>query len=216
MNKVNLILDLDETLINTFQFNFFDNEISNLDCSDNSTVGIINLPNYLAIVFLRPHLINFLKFCFDNFNVGFWTAGSTTYCKEILKLILTEEQFDASILILAKEESCYINLKNNKIFYCIDSKETVKDLKFIWEDDDLSELCKRENTIIIDDNKKILFQNPDNSVLIPQYLRTNKNDNILCRLGNWLALCVSIDDVRNIDKNFLFESEECDLLNQHK
>ena len=136
MSKINLILDLDETLINTFQFNFFGNQISNLDCSYNPTVGIINLPNYLALVFLRPHLINFLKFCFDNFMVGFWTAGSKTYCKEVLKLILTDEQFDKTLLILAKEESCYVNLKNNKIFYCMNGKETVKDLNFIWGDKD--------------------------------------------------------------------------------
>ena len=59
--KYNLILDIDETLIH---------------CN--------NINNKLRII-LRPYLKFFLDYCYQYFNVGYWTIGVKDYCNGVLK-----------------------------------------------------------------------------------------------------------------------------------
>jgi len=212
MNKINLVLDLDETLINTLQFNFNNNKTTNLDFSNNSTIGIINLPNYLSIVFLRPYLKSFLVFCYKYFNVSFWTAGSSLYCKEVLKLILTEDQYENTQIILAKEDKCYIELKTNKVFYCNHDLKIGKDLSIIWEDDNLGFFFRPNNTLIIDDNSFVINENPQNSVRINPFSQKTKDDRVLCQLSNWLNMCKDVDDVRYLDKELVIIPDNCSIL----
>lgn len=212
--KINLILDLDETLINTVNFNFSNYETTDLVLNVNSTVGIISLPNYLNLVFLRPYLKEFLSFCFLYFNVSFWTAGSRLYCQEVLKLILNNNQYNETVMILAKEESCWINLKDNKIFYCENTNKVSKKLKFLWDDHILGKIFSPEDTLIVDDNPKVIIDNPANSLNIIPYLRTYKNDKILCQVSNWLYLCKDVDDVRTLEKDLVIIPEKCHILDE--
>ena len=210
--KINLILDLDDTLINTLQFNFSNHQTTELDFINKSTIGIINLPNYLTLVFLRPCLKNFLDFCFTHFNVGFWTAGSSLYCREVLKLLLTDDQYNKTSIILAKENACYINLKNNKIFYCEMGMKVNKKLDILWNDVILGEIFKLENTLIVDDNPNILTNNPLNSINISPYSRKDLDDKVLCQLSNWLYVCKDFEDVRKLNKELSVIPKNCYIL----
>ena len=213
--KINLILDLDETLINTVNFNFSNYETTDIVINGNSTVGIISLPNYLNLVFLRPYLREFLDFCFLHFNVSFWTAGSRLYCQEILKLILTPAQYNETHIVLAKEESCWINLKDNSIFHCDINQNIAKKLDLLWKDPILGKVFQPENTLIVDDNPKVIIDNPTNSLNIIPYLRTYKNDKVLCQLSNWLYLCKDMDDVRNLEKDLMIIPNKCHILEEN-
>ena len=101
MTKINLILDIDETLVHTKKIE----EKDFLNNKDLNNKNIINLPNFIGVVYLRPFLEKFLYFCFENFNVSFWTTSNSLYCKTILKLILTKEQYENTQLILSSEEN---------------------------------------------------------------------------------------------------------------
>ena len=108
--KMNLILDLDDTLINTFNFNFYNNKNIEIDCINDSTISILQLPNFLGLVYIRPHLFNFLEYIFTSFNISIWTASNTIYCREILKIILSESQFNEIIVILARDNNNYVEI----------------------------------------------------------------------------------------------------------
>ena len=45
-------------------------------------------------VYLRPHLNEFMKYCFDNFDVAIWTSAKAVYAKYVLaKIICDISQF---------------------------------------------------------------------------------------------------------------------------
>ena len=206
MNKINLIFDIDATLINTLDFNFNNFQVTNLGNIEDFKIGIIHWASYLLLVFLRPYLPELLSFCYKNFNVGFWTAGNPLYCKEILKLILSEEQLDSTSIILARDGVDYINLKNNTTFNDINNESIKKPLESIWKDNKLMETFKPENTILIDDNINICCDNPLNSINIPRFDRFSKEDDVLLRLQYLLDFIKDLSDVRSIEKSININS----------
>ena len=208
MNKINLVLDIDDTLIKTVAIN--EEFISKNEEFDN--MKIIRLPNFLGIVYIRPHLLNFLKFCFFYFNVSFWTSGSSLYCREILKLILTNEQYEKTKLILARDNNNYVDIKTNIIYRnIIYNDEILKPLDLLFNDKNHSKLFNRKNTLIIDNNKKISNSNFSNSILIDEF-NLNKNDIGLCYVSNVLNVIKDIDDIRFLKDININPSKDCDMI----
>ena len=68
MGKINLIFDLDETLVQLGKENFEDKGIK---IKDNK---------YL---FIRPYCKELLDFSFKKYDISFWTSGSPKYCIKI-------------------------------------------------------------------------------------------------------------------------------------
>ena len=204
MKKNNLIFDIDDTLIKTIKVN--ENEIN-----DNY---VIKFNNFFGNVFLRPHLEKFFNFCYLNFNVGFWTAGSPIYCKEILKLILTEDQFNETIMIFARDNNDYIDLKTNKFYKNIINDKIVKPLDIVWNDKILGKILNQKNTLLIDDNTDILNMNKDNYLLVSEFKGIVDGDNFLCYLTNLLDEVKNYDDIRKISeiKNITFN---CNKMNNY-
>lgn len=203
MNKINLIFDIDATLINTLDFNFYNHSKINIGSIENFKIGIIHWATYLALVFLRPYLEEFLFYCFKNFNVGFWTAGNPLYCKEILKLILSEEQYNLTNIILAREGKDYINLKNHTVYNDVNTDDTKKPLEKIWNDINLMDEFNPKNTILIDDNVRICLENPLNSINVPRFDRFSKKDEFLIKLKLILELIKDFSDVRIMDRDVI-------------
>ena len=179
MIKNNIILDIDETLVHS--------EIQSNNFIDTSK----NIYNYIKLellkmeyyVYLRPGLYQFLEYCFKNFNVGFWTAGNTIYCNEVLKAILNPEQFELSSIIISRKNNHYIDLKKNIIYPNITNNENIiKPLEMLLNDDNLSSIFNKSNTFIVDDNPNILSINPNNSILVEPFDIENNEDYILIKL----------------------------------
>lgn len=180
-NKYNLILDIDETLLHSMNNNI-NNQFS---------------------VFKRPHLTNFLNFCFENFKVGFWTVGTQSYCDSILQNILTPEQNHKTILIISRnnisETSDYIDSKNNQLIKVnkIDNVFT-KPLAYLFSHPTYSQNFKSNNTIIIDNNPYVTCVNQNNSILIPSFYNCTE-DNYLLKLQIWFSELLK-HRFRNIQK----------------
>lgn len=217
MQKINLILDIDETLLTTYDFNFYKNKSTDIVNPINSRISIIQLPNYIGLVYLRPYLFKFLKYCFTFFNVSFWTAGSTLYCREILKIILTEEQYNKVDVILARDNNNYVDIKTNKIYKnIIKSDKIIKPLDLLWNDNILSQRFNNKNTLLIDNNYNIIINNPKNSIIIKEYNYTESQDIILCCLSNWLDIIKDEPDITIVKKNILNVSHNCKKLLKFK
>lgn len=139
-DKLNIILDLDNTLLSAIpseDFPWEDKEAKNKAINN---FDIHNMEHYY-IIFERPYLQKFLDFIFDNFNVTIWSAASKNYVLFIVKHI-----------ILKKKNR---QLKNIFFSYhCSKSKKLynggVKKLKMLWEIFNLTDYNKN-NTFIIDD-----------------------------------------------------------------
>lgn len=191
MTKIfNLILDIDETIVKTIV-----PSNSNLLLLDEENVKQINIFNRKYLVFLRPKLNTFIEFCFTNFNVGFWTAGSPIYCNIILKMILNDDQFNNCNIILARDDENYINLKTNKIYKNITNTNVIrKPLNLLWEDDIFKYIFNPLNTIIIDDNPNVKNENPKNCILIKQFKKDAFDDDVLEKLIIFLFKFINNDD----------------------
>ena len=149
MPKLNIIFDLDETLIQTVTKNNgmvhnFNSNPEIIEFPPFSNIGCIqyqsmtNEPSPVYIVSIRGGTRELLDYCYAYFDVSFWTAGSYKYAREVLKLLISEEQYDKTKMILAhyKEFGNYIDLKQtiNIDYIEIEYKINNKNLSPIMDD----------------------------------------------------------------------------------
>ena len=176
--KINLIFDLDETLVQLGQENFNEKGI------------FIKKNKYL---FIRPGCEDLLKFCFKKYDVSFWTSGSPKYCKKILKIILTKKQLSNTKVIICKFNNKFLEIKTEKIYkpikYYLDDEvisHYVKSLNLLWNLEDFNKRFSTYNTLIIDDNFFLEKINPSNYIKITPWCRYMIQDDSLIRLHGWL------------------------------
>lgn len=88
MDKLTVVLDIDETLIHSS--GSIQDENRDFFCMGYD-------------VYKRPHLDTFLNFVFNNHKVGFFTSAELDYANIILNNILTEEQKEQTLFIHDRE-----------------------------------------------------------------------------------------------------------------
>ncbi len=176
--KINLIFDLDETLVQLGEANY-------------NNKGIQLKEN--KFLFIRPYCKELLDFCFKKFRVSFWTSGSPRYCKKILTIILSPEQLKKTKIIICKYENKFLELRSKKIYqpikYYLDDTVIsgyVKSLNLLWTVEEFNNKFDIYNTLIIDDNFFLEKINPMNYIRIGAWCRYMKYDNALDRLRLWL------------------------------
>jgi len=175
MNKPNVFLDLDQTVISseTFSGKFSDWEKANKfnykimeDC---------------YIVFERPGLQKFLKFLFSNFNVSIWTAASKDYALFIIENIIIDKKKSRHIDWIFFSYHCDISSS---------IKKGTKDLSILWDKYKIPGYNK-SNTIIIDDYDEVYKTQPTNCVKVKPFEffeHGSENDNFLEKLAKELRL----------------------------
>lgn len=210
-NKIRLVLDLDETLIHTIPIK--ENDIIEMNNFPSEKFSILQLPNFICMVFLRPYLKEFLNYIFNFFEVSIWTAGNTMYCKEVIKIILTEEQINKTLFILARDKNNYIDIKTNKIYKNVTFEdEIIKPLEILWNDNEFSNNFNELNTLLIDNDTFILSSNPYNSLVITEFNSKSKKDTVLCALSNWLDMIKNCNNIQDVNKNIKIISSNCSKL----
>lgn len=186
-NKINLIFDLDDTLVQTPEYNFINGKSNNLNMPNIVDIGIINAEGMVTITYLRPYLKDLLKYCYENYTVSFWTSGNYFYCIEVLKIILTSDQYDRTKLILSKYNHSNILECKNNVTFTNDNLEILncKPMDIIFNNfENLG--FKRNNTILIDDNIFVCNYNKQNTINIVKFNRFNYKDTSLLQLLEWL------------------------------
>ena len=150
-NKLNVLLDIDATLISAEpaeEYDFNKNRKKSRKFTSHDMDGYY-------IVFERPGLQEFLEWLFGKFNVSVWTAASKDYALFIIDKI-----------ILAGKE----NRKLDYIFFSyhcdISSllKSGTKDLTTLW---DIWKLpgYHEKNTLILDDYDEVQNTQPGNCIV---------------------------------------------------
>ena len=215
-NKV-LVLDVDETMIHSFHQPAEVAKIHNL--------GIWNNPNYLPlrrvirfftienvmkhavpgagienniILVFRPNLLEFLIFAFTYFKlIIIWSAGQPKYVRTAVRHIFRDIPAPHAIL---DSEMC------SKDKY----GDVAKPLQFVY--DIFPNIASADNTLIIDDRDSNIGANPDNGILIPEYLpqptisSLSTDDTALPRVRKWLEQpeVINSKNIRTIPKNKIF------------
>lgn len=212
-----IVLDLDETLVH-----------SNENVSELNSLNIMRDPKLLDlrgrtyelsmddVVYkkgqgiktemwgiTRPHVKDFLIFCFSYFKVvAVWSAGKKKYVEDIVDYLFRD-------------------IKRPHVVYSRDDCEKttdnilIKPIEKMIKQELLTKYMSLENTFIIDDRTSVFeTPNPDNGIQIPAYapdfnIRSLRTDDIsLKQLMTWLLRpeVVNALDVRDLDKSGIFNA----------
>ncbi len=157
-----IILDIDETLLySTYE---------NLDRE----------PDFLfkeRKVFLRPNCIQFIDYCFENFDVAIWTSSKSVYAKFVLTKMLKDiSKFKFIWTRKNCEKRVIDNGFSNEIVY-------VKNINNIVG-------YTKNNILFIDDTPQNIFPT-DNVIPIAEY-RGNQLDNSLDLIITQLSSKINI------------------------
>lgn len=152
--KLNVVFDLDATIIYTLVVDNTDHETIKLYCCNSNVLMQYDINHSRYIVFYRPYLLQFLKSIRKHFNLYVYTHADKHYTSIIinmLSLLLGENPF---------------------IRACCRMKDEInpKDLVYLK--------IKPENTIIIDYNMSVWPKYKNNVVNIP-YFSGPKNINYM-------------------------------------
>jgi TFIIF-interacting CTD phosphatase-like protein len=196
MNKKIIVLDLDETLVHTY-----DGPSAELVHSKSRTEEASNrlynikVGNRQLVGALRPNVREFIDFCLKHFDeVIVWSAGIPTYVDEIVKILFTTTQPDR---VYARDK-------------CL-----LKDDLYIKPLESITTKNRTMDKMIIIDDRLTTFStcNPYNGLLIPTFSpkltdpSLGVHDTVLIQLMDFFLhpTTKNIRDVRDLDKSRVFE-----------
>ena len=155
---------------------------------------------------IRPHVTEFLNFCFDHFKVvTVWSAGKRKYVEAIVDILFKNIKRPHVIF-------SYDNCDRNK------EKKIIKPIsKMLQEISSLDKYMSIETTFSLDDTEYTFsIPNKDNGIKIPAYVphatpeEMRKDDLSLLKLISWFSQNNSSDDIRNLSKSDIFEGISID------
>jgi hypothetical protein len=209
-----VVLDLDQTLIATQDSIDSLKELNIL--SDSNLISLRNRIYHITIEDLekpgigtrydfwgvtRPHVYEFLVFCFSYFKiVAVWSAGKRPYVEAIVDHLFKDLPPPH---VVFSHDDIIIGPKGH----------VIKPLtKMIESSPVLQQYMTLQNTLAIDDNVMTFSENPDNGVLIPAYdpassvNALSRDDPSLLQLKYCLLQpeVVNSRDVTTLDKNKIF------------
>ncbi|KAL6551615.1 hypothetical protein OROGR_007769 [Orobanche gracilis] len=146
-------------------------------------------------VFKRPFCDDFLKFCFENFDVGIWSSRSKKLIDRVVEYLLGNLQ-DRMMFCWDMSHSTQTGFKTLENCH---KPLVFKELRKIWESDDPNLPWKKgyyneSNTLLLDDSPYKALLNPLHTAIFPNsYHYEDKNDT---SLGETLMLHIvfSIND----------------------
>lgn len=200
-----LILDLDETLVHTFEETAI---LKKLKPHKNPALRpriyhkSICEPNdeFEMWGVSRPHLEEFLEFCFSYFKiVAVWSAGTTRYVEEIVDLIFPVNS-PPHIIFTRSDCEMIDDVTKKSLFKMIEMEPLLKDVMTI------------QNTLIIDDRCDVWDVCPLNVIKIPAYvpqptIETMLKDDIALEQIRWWLIqpeIIKAVDTRMISRSDIF------------
>ena len=154
---MNLVLDIDETLIHA---------VTRKNKKASFSIKFSTGEQYYILV--RPGLKKFLRYVFKNFKtVNIWTAATKDYAIAIMSNVLTKQQI-SRLKFFNTRKQC--------------SSDGSKPLVDIFDTPQAKKLgITRFNTLMIDDKSGVLKHNPGNGIIVQPWIG-NQSDNSLDRL----------------------------------
>lgn len=217
LTNLNLVLDLDETLVHTMDDDGVksDKDIllelekthpRSIEIRDrllkavSTDIGVKRGygSKYRFCSVLRPHLEEFLKFCFEYFRVvSVWSAGQRGYVEAVVRHIFMGVQDPDFVFSRDELVTTYKGSYEKPLMH-------LRDLHPLAE-----KYFTPQNTLVLDDNYRTFIKvNPDNAVEIPVYSPEPtfedimKEDDHLLKVKYWLLSkeVMNSKDVRTLNK----------------
>lgn len=201
--KINLIFDIDETLVKTL--NTKNNSVL-LDVEKNTLANIYTRKNKENIfIFIRKYCLFLLEYCINHFNVGIWTTGGDDVEEKLKSFVPLYIYKKLNVIIYRKslneKKMICRDLKSNKEFESFRfNGQLGKKLELLFNHKYFSKKFKPENTILIDDNASNISSSPLNSIFVPEYCLSH-NDDVLFQLYLFLRANKNCKNVRKLEKN---------------
>jgi len=205
-----LIFDLDETLIQNHAF-YNDTQIAMPTKKNNFEFTAKELSTPLtaqrfpqhavaflnskksSMIHLRPHLQEFMSFCFEHFNVAFWSNGGIAYVKNIVLQLLRNFKKSPKEIAFAwartnkqidRDTPAYVDVFTNAVVpyakHQRHSYEYYKDMGFVFN---AFPKTDKKYFILFDNLPTHKISNPAaNVVFMPPFSRYNINDTVLLKL----------------------------------
>ncbi|CAI9758699.1 unnamed protein product [Fraxinus pennsylvanica] len=152
-------------------------------------------------VFKRPSCDDFLKFCFEKFDVGIWSSRSKKIIENFANYLLGDLQHK----LLFCWDMSHSTQTGYKTLDNMQKPLVMKELKKIWEKDDPNLPWEKgyyneSNTLLLDDSPYKALLNPLHSAIFPHSFHyQDKSDNSLGPGGDlrvYLEDMLMCDDVR--------------------
>ncbi|XP_075512977.1 uncharacterized protein LOC142548509 [Primulina tabacum] len=116
------------------------------------------------LIFKRPFCQEFLKFCFERFDVGIWSSARDHNIDGALNIITGGMR--SKLLFVWSQEECI-----DSGFFCINKPEKplfLKNPKDLWEKKYITKgQYSSSNTLLIDDEPHTCLLNPPNTAIFP-------------------------------------------------
>ena len=213
-----IYLDLDQTLISTADEKYGLQHLYRLKILSNPSLMRLRNRIYHVVVedlekpgygsryemwgVTRPHLHNFLSFCFSYFRlVMVYSAGKRQYVESIVDHIFKDLPYPH--LVLSHDD-----IKKDKHGNVIKPLTVVREANYLTK-----EYVRPTNTLGLDDLQSTYSENKGNGILIPAYepelneeSLTEDDDNLL-KLQRWLMSpeVINCEDLRLLDKSKIFD-----------
>ncbi|XP_051141378.1 uncharacterized protein LOC127258545 [Andrographis paniculata] len=153
-------------------------------------------------IFKRPFCDDFLKFCFQHFDVGIWSSRSKRIIDRVVTYLLggLRNKLKFCWDMYHSTQTGYNTLENrHKPLVC-------KELSKIWENEDPTLPWKKgdyneSNTLLLDDSPYKALLNPLHTAIFPHsYQYQNKNDNSLGPGGDLRVYLQGLLTSENVQK----------------
>ncbi|CAA2994304.1 Hypothetical predicted protein [Olea europaea subsp. europaea] len=134
------------------------------------------------LVFKRPFCTDFIKFCFERFEVGVWSAARNRNIDAALSCVTGPGMRSKLAFVWGQDE------RTESGFYCLRKEEKplfLKELKDLWEKKYRSLPWEKgqyssSNTLLIDDEPHTCLLNPTDTAIFPQpYKKHDVKDTFL-------------------------------------
>ncbi|KAK9048311.1 hypothetical protein SSX86_032726 [Deinandra increscens subsp. villosa] len=150
-------------------------------------------------VYKRPFCVDFLKFCFERFNVGLWSSAR----EQNLQRILTEVMGDLKNKLLFTWDQKHCTKSG---FMCLENKDKplfLKELDILWEKKYPNlPWCDGEysanNTLLITYPEKVLLNPPNTSISPLNYDPENKKDDFLGPKGEFRVFLDGLAEAEDV------------------
>ncbi|XP_051148645.1 uncharacterized FCP1 homology domain-containing protein C1271.03c-like [Andrographis paniculata] len=130
------------------------------------------------LVFKRPFCTDFLKFCFERFDVALWSSAREHNIECFLSSVADGEE--NKFVFVWSQSEC-----SDSGFYSLHKDEKplfVKELKRIWYNKTFKARYSAANTLLIDNEPHTALLNPPDTAIFPHAYKThNPDDTFLCK-----------------------------------
>ncbi|KAL3623376.1 hypothetical protein CASFOL_032192 [Castilleja foliolosa] len=128
------------------------------------------------LVFKRPFCTEFLKFCFERFDVALWSSARDHNIESVLSNITGGTR--SKLVFIWGQENC-----TESGYRCLHKQSKplfLKQLKDIWEHKCYKTQYSAANTLLIDDEPHTSLLNPPNTAIFPHpYKKHDRQDTFL-------------------------------------